>query len=113
MIRDFVYLRFSWDVVRNLHLLEGAKDLDEAFFLFRDFLSDYDFSSKPRFFRALTGVPYDLFQSMDATAFFDYSRAILPRERVEAEFDCGMIGFRWILRYLKCWIRFKLKRNYR
>ena len=111
--RDYVYLRFSADVVRNLHLISSAEEKREAFALFRAFLAGYDFENKPRFFRALTGVPYAQFVTMDADSYFEYCRTLTPRERVEAEFDCGMIGFRWILRYFACWLRYKLKKENR
>jgi hypothetical protein len=37
--------------------------------------------------------------------------SLTPREHVEAEFNAGIIGMRWILRYIKGWLKFKLKRH--
>ncbi|MBQ8309724.1 MAG: glycosyltransferase family 2 protein [Clostridia bacterium] len=110
--RDYVYLRFSWDAERYLHLLTDENDLEEAFAIFRDYMSGYDFREKPLLFESMTGVPYEKFLGMDAVHYFEYQKEVLPRERVATEFACGMIGFRWIVRYFKGWLKFKFKRNY-
>jgi len=111
--RDYVYLYFSFDVERYLHLLAEGTDIEEAFSLFREYMLGYDFAEKPLLFQAMTGVPYQRFLEMDAFLYFEYQKEVLPRERVAVEFDCGRIGLRWILRYFKGWLRFKFKRNYK
>ena len=111
--RDYVYLDFSWDVERYLHLLKDDEDVDAAFELFRDFMKEYDFEKKPHLFEAMTGVPYSEFLEADACGFFELQKESSPRERVAAEFDCGRIGFRWILRYFMGWLKFKIKRGYK
>lgn len=111
--RDYVYLLFSNDLERYLQLLTDEREIEEAFELFRAYLKEYDYAQKPLLFRAMTGVPWDAFLQMNAEQYFAYQRGVLPRERVAAEFDCGRIGFRWILRYFKGWLRFKLTRSYR
>jgi glycosyltransferase involved in cell wall biosynthesis len=110
--RDYVYLDFSWDAERYLHLLKNDEDIEAAFELFRDFMKEYDFSKRPLLFAAMTGVSYSDFLAVDAYRFFELQKECLPRERVAKEFDCGRIGLRWIIRYLKGWLRFKIKRNY-
>ncbi len=110
--RDYVYLLFSHDLERYLQHLTDGREMEEGFSLFRDYLMEYDYAQKPLLFRAMTGVPWETFLQMNAEQYFAYRRNVLPREQVAAEFDCGRIGFRWILRYFKGWLRFKLTRSY-
>lgn len=111
--RDYVYLRFSRDTERYLHLIDDKDEREAAFDLFREYMRGYPFEEKPKFFLGLTGVPYGDFLTMRADEYFECQREILPRRRVEAEFDCGMIGLSWIVKYFKAWFRFKIKRSYR
>ncbi len=109
--RDYVYLTFSADTVYYMHLLGSREEKNRAFDLFTDYIKGYDYENKPLYFKAQTGVPFETFLRMDADAFFAYAPD--PRERVATEFDLGLIGFRWILRYFKGWLRFKFGRKYK
>ncbi len=111
--RDYVYLEFSWDLLERLCMMEHSCEREDAFELFRDFMRGYTFERVPKLFKAKTGVPYEDFLTMSADAFFTYRKELSHREYVAAEFDCGMIGLRWIVRYFKGWLRFKWKRSYR
>ena len=111
--RDYVYLRFSGDVGRYLYLLTSDEDRFEAFELFRAYMLGYDYAEKPLLFKATVGMDFEAFRTVSAARFFEYQREIPARERVAAEFDSGMIGLRWIWRFFKGWLRFKLKRSYK
>ncbi len=107
--REYVYLTFSSDTVRYMHLLESREDKRRAFALFSEFIKGYDYENEPLYFKALTGVPFEIFVHMDADGFFEYAPE--PRERVATEFDIGLIGFRWIMRYFRGWLSFKFRRK--
>lgn len=111
--RDYVYLRFSGDVSRYLYLLKTDEERYEAFELFRSYMTGYDYADKPLLFKATVGMDYESFLTVSPDRFFEYQREIPARERVAAEFDSGMIGLRWIWRFFKGWLRFKLKRSYK
>ena len=111
--RDYVYLRFSGDVSRYLYLLKSDEERYEAFELFRSYMAEYDYADKPLLFKANVGMDYETFLTVSPDRFFEYQREIPARERVAAEFDSGMIGLRWIWRFFKGWLRFKLKRSYK
>lgn len=111
--RDYVYLRFSADTERYLYLLKTDEEKYEAFELFRSYMKGYDYENKPLLFKATTGMDYEQFLTVSPAYFFEYQREIPARERVAAEFDSGLIGLRWILRFFKGWLRFKIKRSYK
>ncbi len=111
--RDYVYLRFSGDVERYLHLLTDERERAEAFALFREYMKGYDYAEKPKLFLATVGIGYETFLTVSAHRFFEAVEAVPMRDRVAAEFDAGMIGLRYILRYFLSWLRFKLKRSYK
>ncbi len=110
--RDYVYLNFSRDTEQYLHFLNDGADKVKAFELFRAYMRGYNYEQKPLLFKAFVGVDYDTFLQMSAGRFYDHRQKLEARERVAAEFDVGMIGFRWIVRYLKGWLRFKFKHSY-
>ncbi len=110
--RDFVYLHLIQVPARLLNFLSTREDQYQAFELFREHVKGYDYEKKPLFFKALTGVEFEALLKMSPEQFFDHQRELDSRDRVAAEFDCGMIGLRWIWRYFKGWLRFKLKHSY-
>ena len=109
--RDYVYLSSTGYIERRMHLLPYGSARNEGFALFRAYVKGYDFASRPRFFEAITGMDLQTFEQVDAARYFELQDEIAPRERVCAEFDCGMIGLRWIVRYFKGWLNYKLQRN--
>ncbi len=111
--RDFVYLHFSGDAERYLHLLTDERERAAGFALFREYMCGYDYAEKPKLFLAMVGIEYETFLTVSEHRFFELVDRVPPRDRVAAEFDAGMIGLRYILRYFRAWLRFKIKRSYK
>lgn len=111
--RDYVYLWFSGDAERYLHLLTDERERAEGFEIFREYMKGYDYAEKPKLFLAMVGIEYETFLTVSAHRFFEMVEAVPARDRVAAEFDAGMIGLRYIVRYFLSWLRFKLRRSYK
>jgi len=109
--RDYVYQTSTGYIERRMHLLPYGEARQRGFDIFREYVKGYDFENRPLFFKAITGVEYETFLQVDADRYFELQDEMEPRERVAAQFDCGMIGLRWIVRYFKGWLKFKIQRN--
>ena len=82
-----------------------------AFELYRQYLSEYDFSQIESIFFALVGVPYDGFFDMTVDEFLEIRGSTPARDTVLFEFEYGMLGLRWIVKYFKAWIKYKFKKS--
>ena len=109
--RDYVYTRFSEYLDRFIPLIPNSEERKHAFELYRSFMAKYDWKKHSAEFFAITGVDYSSFIKSDFESYFRQKHDTLPREKVLFEFKAGMIGFRWIIKYLRAWLKFKLKRR--
>jgi len=104
--------------------LEFFQERAESFEYIRDFAGMVSWDGKEDSFRELFSVSYATFMRIGYGDYLLYriqnkkedtfqpqpNPAPIPdpRERVLNEFRNGGIGFRYILRYIKCWLSFKL-----
>ncbi len=79
--------------------------------IFRDlqiFLSKYKTYLQKDRLENILGVNYDVFMRCSANEYVLLNEAIIPRDRVALEFKHGLIGFKFILKYIKLWLKYKL-----
>ena len=107
--RSYVFESFSAFITDMLFNLPPDVRA-EAFSLYRDYMLQYCFLDKPLLFRSITGVPYDIFIKAAPSEFFTYAASVSPREKVLWEFEGGTIGFRWIIKYFKKWLKYKIRK---
>ncbi len=105
--RDYIYRHFVEYLDRFFRLIP-EDERDEAFELLKKYMSGYDYENHPELFLALTGVPYSVFCTAGAYTYLQAKEELVPRDRVAAEFASGRIGLRWVLKYIKNWLRYKL-----
>ena len=108
--RRHVYERFTRDLDRMLPLISNKEERSEALGEYRSFLSEYCWDGKEELFLALHGMSRERFYSSDGDSYLIALLEAEPRERVLAEFNTGAIGLRWIIKYFKGWLKYKLKK---
>lgn len=108
---EYVSGMFIQELDKYLGLISDPDDRQECFLLYRDFVTEYFPNTDPTRFHAVHGAPYRTFLDATADEYLQAINCTLPRERVEAEFNAGLIGFRWIVKYFKSWLKFKFKRS--
>ena len=108
--KRYVYEYFSGELDRYLFMIADPEEREEAFVEYKDFLSGYDWENHPGLFRAMHGIEYGTLSSLDAVSYMNAAANLTPRDRVLLEFDAGLIGFKWIIKYLRAWLKYKLKR---
>ena len=106
------YEYFSGELDRYLFMIADPEEREEAFIEYKDFLSGYDWDDHPGLFRAMHGIEYGALSSLDVVSYMNAAANLTPRDRVLLEFDAGLIGFKWIIKYLRAWLKYKLKRRF-
>ena len=71
-------------------------------------LSKIDWSNYEAEFQAVFGIVYTSFSKMSANEYFDYILSVDIKDRVYEQFSYGMIGFKYIISYVKEWAKYKL-----
>lgn len=107
-VNSYVYKTFSCFLVDFLAFMPSTDERKKAFFIFKNHILSYSPHTNPDLFFALFGVRLSDFFVMDDTDYFRERAAYPVRERILAEFSCGMIGFRWIWKYFCMWIKYKI-----
>lgn len=107
----YVFEYFSGDIDKYLFMINDRSERADAYREYLELLDMYDWTSRAELFRAIHGVYFSDMKEMTVDQYEARVASVTPRERVEAEFNAGIIGMRWILRYLKGWFKFKLKRH--
>ena len=108
--KDYIYKNFTPFITTFVSMISPDADRRLAFELYKEYLSEYDFSQNKTLFRALCGVPYDSFSSMTVDEFVEIRDSTPARDVVLWEFEHGMLGLRWIIKYFKAWFRYKTKK---
>lgn len=106
--RDYVFNYFIEYIDRFLIFISDPEDRRLAFLLYRDFMKRYDWSAHRDEFTAMSGVEYDAFLTADVDAYIQLKYDALPRDRVLNEYRAGKIGLRWIVKYFRAWLAYKL-----
>ena len=56
------------------------------------------------------GMPYEDFMKMPAKQYFTTTKVLNHSEMVLKEYEAGMLGLRYILKYIKAWAAYKWNR---
>ncbi len=111
-VEDFLCINFSQFIIDFILIMPDGDELDRAFSLFKEHLLLYGKLQRDHvFFKALLGIEYEEFIGSSAEEYRESVRALPSREKVLYEYEAGRIGFSWIIKYAKAWLKFKLKRK--
>ena len=58
----------------------------------------------------MMGMPYEEFMHSSAEQYFTATKVLNHSEMVLKEYEAGMLGFRYILKYIKAWAEYKWNR---
>ena len=109
--RDYIYENFTEYLDRFFTFIPDPVERETAFSEYKAFMQQYPWEQKGELFRALRGISYEDFLAASADAYIQYKYDLLPRDRVLSEYRAGRIGFRFILRYFRAWLGYKLGRK--
>ncbi|TCL42569.1 glycosyltransferase family 2 protein [Harryflintia acetispora] len=84
------------------------QDRERAFALFCDFLFQYDWSGKDRQFEGYFNMRLDEMLAGGIELFYQRNMQFDLKDRIYYKFATGQIGFRYIIKYMEAWARFKL-----
>lgn len=93
-----------------LFRIQDFSDKEKAFELFKAHLQKYDWTNEKKRFECMMGMPYEEFMCSSARHYFTTTKVLNHSECVLKEYEAGMLGFRYILKYMKAWTIYKLKR---
>lgn len=109
--RDYIYENFTEYLDRFFMFIPDPVERETAFSEYKAFMRQYEWEEKGDLFLALRGISYSDFLAASADAYIQYKYDLLPRDRVLSEFRAGRIGFRFIIRYARAWLGYKLGRK--
>ena len=84
---------------------------EAAYGLFREHVHQLDWTGREVRAEALLGMPLEQFSALSAEDFTVYLLTESPRNAVLKEYRSGSIGFRYILKFMKEWALYKLRRH--
>lgn len=108
--RECVYFSLSVYLKEFLPRVWNSDERKECFNLFRDHILDFDWTGHEIRFTGILEVPLSKFQTMSAEDYLIQITEPNHRKAVLKEYRAGIIGFRYILAYMKAWLGFKLKK---
>ena len=92
-----------------LFRMQDFPEKEQAFYLFRSYIQQFDWSEEYARFECMMGMPYQKFMQVTARTFFTETYLLDPAENVLKRYEAGMLGFRYIIKYMKAWLKYKLK----
>lgn len=95
-LRDFILQ--IWD----------GEERKTAFQDFREHVLTFDWSGQERRFECIFGMDITQFRVCSPEKYYLTLAQRSPRDTVLLEYRAGLIGFRYILRYTKAWIQYKV-----
>lgn len=107
---EYVYFSLTMYLKEFLPRVWDCTEREECFVLFRDHILKFDWTRHEARFLHIVGVPFSEFRSMSAEVYLTQITGVNHRQAVLEEYRVGMIGFRYILAYVKAWIGFKMKK---
>jgi len=90
--------------------MQDFPDKEKAFYLFREYIQQFDWTDEYDRFECMMGMPYQDFTKVSARQFFTETYLLDPAESVLKRYEAGMLGFRYIIKYIKAWVQYKIKR---
>ena len=93
-----------------LFRIQEFSEKEKAFALFKAHVEKYDWKYEKKQFEAMIGLSYDNFINSSAVHFFTTTKIFNHSEMVIKQCEAGMLGFRYIIKYIKAWAQYKIKR---
>lgn len=84
------------------------QDRQRAYELFLDFLFQYDWEGKEGMFEGYFNMVPEEMRTSSMELFYQRNVQFDLKDKIYHKFATGQIGFRYILKYLEAWARFKL-----
>lgn len=110
-VQRYVYERLSVLLIEYIFRITDLTDKEKSFSLLKKYLINDDFwADKNSTFWTLFGVSYDEFKKMSVTEYFFRAEIFNHPKIVLKQYEAGMLGFRYILKYTKAWAKYKMKR---
>lgn len=96
-------------LVQHMLCIQDFQEREKAFTIFKEFITEFNWTNKQGLFFATTGVTYEEFIDASAMSYFSTNSLFNPAEIVLRRYEAGQIGFRYILKYINAWVKYKLK----
>ena len=109
-VYHYIYHDMMGFLLNFLYRIIDTTERRQAFSELQKFVQGYDWSHEQEQFKCMMGVPYEEFIRLDADEFFSKTNVIDHAEIVIDQYEAGMLGFRYILKYMKAWAKYKMKR---
>ena len=106
----YVFHNMESFLIDYLFRIQEFEDKQKAFETLKKHFNDYNWSDELQRFECLMGIPYNEFQHISAEQYFTTTKLMNPEELVLKRYAAGMMGFRYILKYIKAWAGYKIKR---
>ena len=107
---DIVQKKMMTSLVRQMLHIQDQQEREKAFILLKELVSELDWSNEQELFFALIGMTYEEFMESTASEYFLNMRLWDSTEIVLKQYEAGQIGFQYILKYIKAWAKYKLRR---
>jgi len=104
---EYVYWSMIFFLRDFLLQIWDGEERKTAFRVFRDHVLTFDWSDHERRFECIFGMDIAQFRTCTAERYYIALVERDPREVVLQEYRAGLIGFRYILRYAKAWLKYK------
>jgi len=106
----YVYHNMLGFLIEYLFRIQQYDEKEKAFDLFRKHLLQYTWDDELARFECVTGLPYAEFKIIPAEQYFTTTKLLNPEEMVLKRYEAGLMGARYILKYIKAWANYKIKR---
>ena len=110
-VQKYVYEKLSVLLIEYIFRITDLEDKEKAFVLLKKYLINDDFwLDKNNTFKTLFGISYDEFKGTNVVDYFFKTEIFNHSEMVLKQYETGMLGFRYILKYIKAWAGYKWNR---
>jgi len=108
-VEDYVYLHMIGFLIEFLYRVIDYKERELAFEELKRHIAQYDWSNKQMFFHSIFGIDYKKFMNSTAYSYFLNTNLFNHKEMVLKQYEVGHLGFRYIIKYIKAWAKYKLR----
>lgn len=107
---EYVYNDMLTYPIELLFRIEEFHEKEKAFNILKKHLQGYDWTDELERFEYLLGMSYEMFIQSSARTYFATTKMFNYSEKVLKQYEAGMLGFRYILKYAKAWAKYKVRR---
>ena len=106
----YIYHNMLGFLLNYLFRIQDYTEKEKAFHLFRAHLMNYNWENELKRFECIVGIPYTEFKNISAIQYFTTTKLLNHEEMVLKGYEAGLMGFRYILKYIKAWTEYKIHR---